>query len=477
VLQSWPELRQLLDTSGAIQTSPDQLQVLVQKEFTAINDVTQTMLTALAPASANAAAVSSATAPSAVAAISITEPEIIALQQALNRAKPKVDALAKFVRRYDPELGDRISVVGNSAVKIAESVLQIGLGVAQLASGSVSVIGVIGGVSSIVTGVSGLASVFKNKNGGSTPPIEEIILQEIRKLQQQVTQLREEMHERFDRIDRTLNLIMDTLVIRFDQIDQNVADLQRQLLAVDALLHQLSQNMYQVVADGFQQDLWLLANRAHNYKASGTALPYDTYANVFAIDFASWATALSYNAVYNPPSAGGYDNAAAYDQLTSGLSDSGIDPDAPITLDRNLNYLFRLLRNRWPTLAPTAKDLPNPTIWAIAARAYTELSLDWRDHAAQLDQTRRNANAIPYGEQIANTGRELQSALQQIARRTTSSGIQANYPLFDALFANYQAEATNLDQELQKIETAFLQELRTRPEPDRAEVINLWGGA
>jgi hypothetical protein len=472
ILQDWSDIRQLMDASGVIQTSMEQLQTLVVGEFDQINSVAEEVLAGMSSQEITMAV-------GAQPAVSTLEPpfsetEIKNWQETLAKAKPKIDGLATFVTRYDADLGRQISVVGNSAVKMADSMLTIALGITQLVSGPATLIGVATGVSTLVKGVIGLTSAFKRPKGQPGPTPEQMILNEIYKLQQQVAQLRTEMHERFDRIDRSLNLIMRELDEQFAKIEEDFETVQKELLTIEASLHRFEQNMYKVIADGFLQPLWLASSRALNFPDSGELLPYNIYANVFAVDFHTWVTYLAYTNGYNPPPCCGYDNSAAYDQLRAARSSDPYTSENALSLDRNINFLFQVLHNRWPELSIADIDLSNPVVWAVASRAYLEMALDWPDHALRLDLARSNAGAQPYGELMQEVGRQLQRAFKGLS--TTDAG-KANYDLFNALFANYQSEVASLEQELQTLEASYLEELRTQPEPDRSELINLWGGA
>ncbi|MDQ2993361.1 MAG: hypothetical protein M3R00_00205 [Pseudomonadota bacterium] len=95
----------------------------------------------------------------------------------------------------NPKLAHQISTVGNAAVTIGKSIATlVGVGAAAAASGPLAPVVAIAGA---------LLSVFSLlADNGPTP--DEIIIQQLDKLQQQLQTVRAEMHDRFDNVEKML---------------------------------------------------------------------------------------------------------------------------------------------------------------------------------------------------------------------------------------------------------------------------------
>jgi hypothetical protein len=107
-------------------------------------------------------------------------------------------------------------VIGSSIVQVADAYTSWTKAVAGLgtldALTSLSTAAMTGNVISAVLNV---VSLF----GAGQPTPEQMILEQIGKLREQVSELRSEMHDRFDRVDQQLNTIYTTMQDRFDKID------------------------------------------------------------------------------------------------------------------------------------------------------------------------------------------------------------------------------------------------------------------
>ncbi len=115
----------------------------------------------------------------------------------------------------------------------------------------------------------GVAMQVMSLFGPDQPAPDQMILEEIGKLRQQVGELRNEMHDRFDRVDRQLDSIYTTMQTRFDLIDVqlgkingSLADIQDTLMTLDNTLARIERNNFEFLDAGFRRDF---AN-AHEYR-------------------------------------------------------------------------------------------------------------------------------------------------------------------------------------------------------------------
>ncbi|HCT44221.1 MAG TPA: hypothetical protein DF699_03305, partial [Phycisphaerales bacterium] len=130
------------------------------------------------------------------------------------------------------------------------------------------------GTASDVLGLVGLSF------GG--PGVDEQIFDQVVELRQQVEDMRIEMHERFDRIDQQLDIMYDTIVLGFDQIGDQIGDLQDdvdsivlEIASARSQLRRLEAALYGVAEDILLTDLTNEANIVLDYRnENGVDLPY-----------------------------------------------------------------------------------------------------------------------------------------------------------------------------------------------------------
>lgn len=461
-------LTELIDSSGRLNTDLADLRTLVQGELERINAITaatQATLRDLDARQQNLVAYANSGLERQQLREQV-EAEAKRAQEKLSVAKSGIYILATLVGFVDPKLGKQISIIGNAGVQIADALIKFSAQVAGLgglqALTSLSTVVLTG---NILGAVMALMPLFVDS--GPTP--EQMILEQVGKLRQQVHQLRVEMHGRFDRIDKSLNTIYETLNKRFDQIDltlgkltEDVRVIQKDLVMVQKRMNRFEQNMFNIIGDGFRRPLWEGINGGIGYKERtgqpiGYPEPYADYENLFH----SWATIHSFDALATGPSARLYDDDHLYEELSKH------------PLDTNVNYLAEWIRRRLGLTPFASARLPNPRDLAVGSRAYTEFSQDSPQHAIKIDPARAQA--------IRRAGNELKVAFGRIANMGTATAPQPNYALFDKLVTNYRDKLSALGRELQVVENERLEALRIgdprATEDDRQAKLDLWGGA
>lgn len=365
-------------------------------------------------------------------------------QLKLEAGEASIYLLSTFIGLVDKGLGNKIATVGNAALQIANSISKYNDTISRLGQAGAGFASVVMTANIVAAGLS-LISLF---GGGPSP--EEMILEEVRELRKQIAQLGQVMMERFDRIDKSLHKIYETLNTRLDQIDLtlgkltgSVEDIQRSLYDVESTLNRVERNIKSWLVAGFRRDLIETINGTLNYKENfGINMDYSSQFVPREIKFYTWAVSNS----QDPLEAGvtkPVDDFQVYDVLTN------------FPLENNINYLSQFLSTRFPTLGlpPLASQtLSNPRDWSLSSEAYMRLAAEWPQHYKKVSGCRI--------EQIYNRGREVQSALQRISTVTTGNETKANYQLFDVLMANYQAKAAALKTETQNTEAARKAELK-----------------
>jgi hypothetical protein len=337
-------------------------------------------------------------------------------QLKLQAAGAAIDLLSTFVGLVDPKLGRELAVAGRAGLEIYEAVVnytQMAATFGSLGSG----LGAVVLTGSVVGSMMNVTSLF----GESGPPPEQLILEELRALREQVAQLHQDMHDRFDRVDVALNEIYTTINDRFNQVDLqlgkirgDIKQIQQDLLRVELALYQLEARNHEIMVAAARRDLLMAINGAIGYKErTGLDMPYQpdyvTYENLFH----SWAAIHAFDALSTGPTKRSYTDADVLRELRT------------YPLDVNLNYL-----NTWlgvhgrPALAQNL--LPNPSIWGLASQAYSQFALDWPSHARRIAPIR--------AQEVKGVGDALQAALQRIV---ITDANRANFGLFEELLDYY----------------------------------------
>jgi hypothetical protein len=374
----------------------------------------------------------------------------------IDAATSSVSIISTLVGFKNPKLAKQISTVGQSLIKIGDSVRSYLKTVSTLSTlgASLSTVVMTGNV---LGAVMSIVSLF----GPQEPPIEQTILEEIGKLRQQVNELRVEMHTRFDQVDKQLNTIYTTMHERFNQIDiqlgkinGSLAEIQQSLLTLSLALNRMERNNFEYFDALGRRPLREALNGALGYKQrTGLDMPYQPDFVNYENFFHTWGTVNALDSLSAGPAQRDYSDAAVLGELNA----------AP--LDANLNYL-----NGWLVahgMQPFAnKRLASPRDWTFASRAYADLGLEWPEHFRRIDPQRQAA--------LDAVGKDLELAMQNISTMLTPNGPQGNGPLFTALTSYYNAKLEALDGALVQSEAAYVKDLQNQL--DRTTPFDLYGG-
>ncbi len=401
------------------------------------------------------------------------------LEPQFNGARAGLGVLTKFVGFFDKDLAVDIEKIGGATIRIAEAGVKFIGAIASLAAGAAfPPLGVITLVGSLVGAVAEVFDIFGDASEASPPP-DQIIIDQITLLRQEVQDLRKEMHGRFDRIDQALTKIYDEMTARFDKIDvvlanidQNVEVVKTTVSEVQSTLHAqqrqltvLEHNLLAAVEAVAQQDFWKDVNATMPYRGRAPEIVDLASYSKFENSFHSYATLHSRNAaaLLNAPSDAEYnDDEWVANNLADGTGQLR-------SVDSYINFL-RLLpakRSGWSLPKLSDEELANPRRYAIATRAWTQLTLDYPSYAAEID-----AREPDRRENIVKPGRDLADALRAIS---TMGNSRPNTALFDKLIENYTQRLADAKAELDKAEPVYHDWLKG--ELKRTTKINVFDGA
>ena len=169
-------------------------------------------------------------------------------------------------------------VVGTSAIQVYDAIEKFVDALPELSKLDNLAVGLSAAVmtGNIVGAIMNIVPLFVDQ--GPTP--EQMILEQIGRLQQQVSRMHQQMHDRFDRFEKFLdaiyggiNAILDVAHTRFRQIELDLdglirdADLIQEELARQELhLSRLGIGVYKDLQDGFRHDFKTAFNTALGYR-------------------------------------------------------------------------------------------------------------------------------------------------------------------------------------------------------------------
>ena len=375
--------------------------------------------------------------------------------------------LSTLVSFADQRAGAAIAVAGNSALQIADAISKYTSTAAQLGNIGVS----LGSV--ILTGnmVGAALKIFSLFSDSGTSP-EKLVLDQLSALREDIGQLRQEMHSRFDRIDASLNRIYDMLHTRFDQIDfqlgrlnGNLADIQSSLFTIQSDLNRLERSMAVFLNDATRIELREAINGGLDYRRKfGKELPYDGAApNYVSLEnrFHTWATQVAGDQIragLNSYPGEDLSDGRAYVQLTSH------------PLETNLNYLNDYLGARYGQELRFAEGrMINPRDWSVGVEAYLTLAREWPEYDKRVSIERLGA--------LETVGTTLAGAFQSIALRQTTAGLSSNTMLFDRLIRRYNDKATAFVTALATLYDDYKAGIVTDERQPFNRRLDLWGGA
>ncbi|RYZ43178.1 MAG: hypothetical protein EOO71_04825 [Myxococcaceae bacterium] len=348
--------------------------------------------------------------------------------------------LVKFSKALNTTL-EAVSKYAESSIKIAEKVS----GILDLGAKGFQIVS-----AAVFTGqiISAAFQLFSLLSKPDEPPIEAIILQEVRKLHQLVEQMQGRMISRFDRVDRKLNDIHRDMHDRFALVDwnlglvnQNVQEVQESLHSLQAGLNRVDQSMYEYFNDtkndAFELSVWSYLGWSSRHP---TPMRYEEEFVPAENQFSKW---------------GAVD--ARFSTILAGIDGRGANPDIspadelsthPLTY--NINYLREFPLQLGLGMLH-AERISSPKDWMTGSEAYAQLFEEQPVLGGTMLAT-RHANLITAGTQ-------LDTALRNIGK-----------PLFAGLHARYQADWAVLKQLIDNAEITW------RYDPTRGmQGIDLWG--
>lgn len=333
---------------------------------------------------------------------------------------------------------------GYATSKKATEILVGGaLAFAQFKSGDV--IGALGWATTAGIEFADALGIF----GDAPPSAEEQIFEQLVEVRMDVENLRVEMHDRFQRLEDTLNQIQISMNASFAQIgnaigelSDDVEDLSRAIAVSRAVLDRIEDALYSMGSDLLWADFGALVDLVLNYRnESGSDLDYiDTQTNFFAAASAlrSFNVNNAANTVYAGPLVS---DLTSFDDAQTVLGGSSIG--------RNVNDL----RTFPESLPDIAQPLTGDRVvalgpWAQSATVYAQLARENPWYFAYMYENQTSTPGQADLDAIIEKGDELYTMME--AGRSEL--------LFDELIEGYRGEINDL----------FLREFQVADEAGRS---------
>lgn len=345
----------------------------------------------------------------------------------LDAARADLSAIVAVANLIDPHLGRGIQVIGGAVMAIAEAAVKytsqvaaIGSAVGAVAAGTLAV--ATAALAGTVIGA--VVAVIALLISSDQPDPDEVLLTQLQHLQQQVGELGESMHQRFDRVDRTLGDMYRSMIGAFNELiilgtrlEGDLTAIQDQLLEQAAQLHRIESAVggYAVVVG--RRDLLDTVSASIGWSGrSDVAMTSQSFLG-FVENLRGWATV---NAA----------DAAETGALARDLSPGSIASElTDVSLDRNITYLSQCVRTFGAgPLFSNGSTCANPLTWSLAARATAQLLTEQPLLAHHL--------SFPRSDDVRSTGTHIRECQRSITVDPQGAG---RNPFFQGLVDHYTA--------------------------------------
>lgn len=274
-------------------------------------------------------------------------------RQLITSAAAGIKLASNLAGLFSGKAAQEIGVVGNAAV-------QITTGINDLAYGSLGITGGLTAAGNVAQGILQIYTLFK---GG--PSSDDAIVKQLQVLAAQLDRLRQEMHTRFDILDRRIMILYESINTRLDKLDFDVATAINKLTELQGDLNRFERNFYELIIKSFLTDL--------DSSITGGIAYRETYGfNMIAQQFAMFENAF-YRGVMETardaiiPGTRRYDDASIFQELVPGLDkgDLALFPDGA-----NSELFRRYPQERFGLMPLYPGPIGHPSVEVIAGQGH-----------------------------------------------------------------------------------------------------------
>ncbi|MCB0416086.1 MAG: hypothetical protein H6617_05170 [Bdellovibrionaceae bacterium] len=344
------------------------------------------------------------------------------------------------------ELADKIDGVGSAAIQIAHSVRKFSFDQTRILAGGTSRYSAFKLTTDLVSVVGQLINLFAS----SGPSFEEVVLEELRDIKQMIGTVREEMHERFDYVDQSLDRIYTTMLDGFDSLEKQLekgrletVSLSQSLRSLETSINTLRGSLYKYLKAGFDRQIDAEIAKCLSTDYFNVERSWSQISDCFvAVHLA--ATKNARDAVGNAA-----DLSASDPEVIHRLADYAQIEDPW----KNIGFLsvYAKKQLQFPGL-DFHRPLVNLVDWARYARIYMKMATRWPDIYFQY-------NAIGTTRDILEAGEELRQAVRNLTSTTSSDGAVWNFAVYDRLLQGYEEQLANTDKAVDAVKKQKMEEL------------------
>ncbi|MEU0560480.1 discoidin domain-containing protein [Dactylosporangium sp. NPDC006015] len=352
----------------------------------------------------------------------------------IDQAAGAVKLLSILVGFANKDAGKFVSVAGNAAVQIATAVNNFLPTIAAKGlSGALFSMTGIGLAANVLGAVQSLLPLF-----ASGPSPEQQILEQMTALKEQVKDLKNEMNERFNRIETALGNLYDALYDQFDVVVKLHQATQAQLQTITANLAKLTE----------QVDYWGHALLTADQQAGKDAV-ITTMNN--SLDY-RFRAGREMSSTYYFDAATSLQGAAS-NKSTVHPQAAPLGVQAPENALRDYGQYGSIAwlnqyayANLGLPQTSRVSDTPSVEFWLLAAEGYKTL-------LAQNPAQASTVNGVT--ADVTNAGEAIQYAVRQFSLPQPAGGPRLN-PVYTKLLETYRTTASAMATEFQKKELAAL---------------------
>ncbi|MGO1052862.1 exo-alpha-sialidase [Crossiella sp. CA198] len=352
-------------------------------------------------------------------------------QSYISGAKGGLDAVAFLVGINDPEGAKQVRQFAAGAVQLATAVNKCITAFTLI--NSVFSLATVAFTGNVIGAISTLVSLFAS----SGPTVEQVILEEIGKLQKQVEQLSQQLSSHFALLDGRLNDIYAGLTVQLGQMDATlevvrgrVTDIERELTKLDNTTRVIGRTVVQSLGDLFTEPTWRAANTFVDFRKNypGRTPTFEDYKGP-ENEFQRLGSEVMAKTAFAVPD----DNRDPND-----VADN-LDLYGP---EGSIGYLAFYAARLSGQPFPAAPKVGNPLPWKIAANAYTLATEQNPALAKQFAPERANA--------VIQAGLKIRDGALRFSEPGPNGTVN---PLFGGLMSHYTnkiAEFYGSNAELEK---------------------------
>lgn len=332
-----------------------------------------------------------------------------AAEESFSEVQGGLGAVVALMGLVDPKLATDVGRIGEAAINVARASTQLVQTVSNIAQGlgAAAGAGAMAATGNFIGAAVALISIFIDAG----PSIDQQILDEVKALREDMARLSDSMHDRFDRIDRTLSSLYTDVMAEFWKLQ--ISSAEQSTMAKNTLhllgeqretLARIERDFILYAREGERAELKdkIDAGLGRTYRGVHPSMTMAEYHSCESLFF-SWATRRS-GEITESPIPDDLSNTSLAKVLLSRATGQVAGGAGGRNAADDLALVFEVAKDRgWPGLVAVNEAratydvkgrIPNANTWALAAAAYAQLEIEWPNLSNQANdaqpKTQRN---------------------------------------------------------------------------------------